>query len=876
MEYLNKDENETFRFIDGPPFVSSETLHYGHILVSTVKSAVLHHKYMNGFNIQNTIGYDCHGLPIEMKINDLLGLKTVEDIEKYGIKEYNEKCKEFIDKCQTSWTPIYKGIGRVVDENNFYRTVDEPFMRSVWRVFKELWDNGLITRGKRVVPYSVACGTSLSNFEASQNYKDVSDPSAYWKFKITDTENNYIVIWTTTPWTLPANQAICVGPNIEYSLLNIESENYWVASDRVNFFQTLIKKNGTVINKLIGSELIKMKYVGFNEDIHPILSDDYVSTESGTGCVHIAPEFGEDDLRIIQKNGIEPVFGYINDNGIVQYGPYKGEAVFNTVRLVLKDGVEKKNLIAKESYKHSYPYCWRTDTPLIYRAMDSLFVAVSKIKDRMVELNKTVNWIPGYVGEKRFNDWLLNARDWGISRNRIFGTPIPVWVSDDGDYLCIDEAEIEGDLHRDNIDNIIIERNGKKYKRIQDVFDCWFESGCVPFVVGGQSADLIVEGIDQTRGWFYTLLVLWTALKNESPYKNVITCGLILAEDGKKMSKRLNNYRDVRELLKENGPDALRLYLLNSSATQGEAFKFVEKDMIKTSQRLVPYKNAITFWKQFGKGRKDFEINNEMDKWILYELYILLEEVNTSMKKYVVKDAVSSILSFVDKLCNKYLRLTRDVIRENGSGVLWNVIDIFTRILTPFAPFTASTVYLEMGMEIHPLQTEWPQQANLFDTYDNSEVVKTLEMIENVRQLRDKAKITIKKPIAQVYLNIKEINNDDLIQLFIKETNVMNIVWDSAELKLDTQETPEIINEYKMRLVNRLVCNLRKQVGLIQSDYVEFELRGQKFMDFVDNNPQFFTKLFPIMYNSETGKSRLGSAAITIDGIEDGEVILYK
>ena len=873
MEYKNRN-NPIFRFIDGPPFVSSETLHYGHILVSTVKSAILHYKYMNGFDIQNTIGYDCHGLPIEMKINDLLNLKTVEDIEKYGIKEYNQKCKEFIDKCQTSWTPIYKSIGRVVDENNFYRTVDEDFMRTVWRVFKDLWDTGLVARGKRVVPYSVACGTSLSNFEASQNYKDVTDPAVYWKFKLFDSENDYIVIWTTTPWTLPANQATCVNSNIEYSLLNIESNNYWVASDRVQAFQTIIKKNGNVLNKITGAELSTKKYIGFDGTIRAILTDNYVTTDSGTGIVHIAPEFGEDDLRVMQSNNLNIVFNYINDNGIVQYGPYKDEAVLSTLRLVLKDGVESGNLVAKESYKHSYPYCWRTDTPLIYRAMDSLFISVTKIKDILVELNKSVNWIPGFVGEKRFNDWLMNAKDWGVSRNRIFGTPIPIWVNEDGDYICIDESEVNGDLHRDNIDNIIFEKNGKKYKRIPDVFDCWFESGCVPFVVGNTAADLIVEGIDQTRGWFYTLLVLWAALKKETPYKNVVTCGLILAEDGKKMSKRLNNYRDVKELIKENGPDALRLYLLNSPATHGDAFKFAEKDMIKTTQRLVPYKNAITFWKQFGKGRKDFTINNEMDKWIMYELYTLLQEVNSSMNKYMVKDATQSILSFVDKLCNKYLRLMRDIIRENGSGILWNVLEIFTRILTPFAPFTAVSIYNELGFETHPLQTSWPVMDKV--VYDKTNVDKIMELIESVRCLRDKAKITIKKPIAQVYLNIEEIKNDDLVQLFIKETNVMNIVWGTEEVKLDIQETPEIINEYKLRLVNRAVCNLRKQAGLIQSDYVEFELKGNNFLAFVAKNVDFFNKLCPVWYLGCEDKKLIGSIQLGIDGIEDGEVILYR
>lgn len=879
MQYITKEDNDLFRFLDGPPFVSSETLHYGHILVSSVKSAILHYKYMNGFNIQNTIGYDCHGLPIEMKINDMLGLKTMEDVAKYGIKEYNDKCKEFIDKCQSSWTPIYKGIGRVVDDNNYYRTVDEDFMRTVWKVFKELWDKDFVTRGKRIVPYSVACGTSLSNFEASQNYKEVTDTSLYWRFKILNADNEYVVIWTTTPWTIPANQAVCMGSKIEYSLLQFNDGNYWIATDRVEAFKSITKRQGQVINKKFGTDFTSNKYIGFDGFEKSILNDDYVTTDSGTGIVHIAPEFGEDDLRVAIVNNLDITFGYINDNGIIQRGPFKGEFVFNTIRLVIIMGNENKDLLAKESYKHTYPYCWRTDTPLIYRAMNSLFISVSKIKERLVEFNKNVNWIPSYVGDKRFNDWLMNARDWGISRNRVFGTPIPVWVSDDDDCICVDESEITGDLHRDNIDNITIERNGKVYKRIPDVFDCWFESGCVPFVVGNKAADLIVEGIDQTRGWFYTLMVLWVALRDESPYKSVVTCGLILAEDGKKMSKRLNNYKDVNELLKQYGPDAIRLYLLNSSATQGEAFKFVEKDMIKIIHRLTPYKNAVVFWKQFGKNRRDnqVDINAEhLDRWIQFELYRLSVEVKSAMSYYLVKDAVNYILSFVDKLCNKYVRFMRDNIRENGSGVLWNVLQTFTLILTPFAPFMAEEMYKELNFEgesIHPIQESYPDLRPIF--YDNTSINTTMDLIEVVRQLRDKAKVSIKKPIAQVNLNIDEIKNDDLLQLFIKETNVMNITWNAKDVSIDTTENPEIINAYKLRLVNRLVCNLRKELGLVQSDYVEFRVKGDKFLNFIDNNREFFDKLFPIYYIDSDTKI-LGSCHITIDGIEDGEVFIYR
>jgi isoleucyl-tRNA synthetase len=870
MDYTNT-ETPPFYFVDGPPFVSSETLHYGHILVSSVKSAILHYKHMKGYTIQNTIGYDCHGLPIEMKVNELLGLSTNKDIEEYGIENYTTKCKEFIQKCQTSWTPIYRGIGRVVDEQNVYRTVDESFMRIVWRVFKQLWDKGYITRGKRVIPYSIGCTSSLSNFEASQNYKEVSDPAVYYRFPVDNSENEYLIIWTTTPWTLPANQAVCVGGSIDYVLVELEGSNYWMAKECLERFLSL-RKQTTIpapLDTLTGKELSTKTYSNSKR----ILVDDYVSTSTGSGIVHLAPEFGEDDMRIFQKNTLTPVFDYINDSGIIQRGKYKGEKVLETTKMILID--EKgKDILVKENYKHSYPYCWRTDTPLIYRAMDSFFVNVSTFKDKLVEYNKTVRWVPEHVGSRRFHEWLDNARDWGISRNRIFGTPIPVWTTEDDvpeeeKYICVEESEVQGDLHRDSVDSKVLERNGHIYKRIPDVFDCWFESGCVPFALGEKQADLIVEGLDQTRGWFYTLMVLWGALKEEAPYKEVVTCGLVLAEDGKKMSKRLQNYKDVKDLLKEHGADPLRLYLLNSVATHGESFKFSEKEMVKTIQQLTPYKNAIVFWKQFGKGRKDFTVDCKLDSWILYELNTVVKDVSNCLENYKVKEGVSKVLSFVDTLCNKYLRFMRDAIRENGSGILYTVLRTYTKLLVPFVPFLATNKDLDLE---NPLAEAWPCFTE--DSSHWEEVERMFSLIDEIRKMRDKEKLSLRKPIAKVCIPGTPLTQEEYLQILQAETNVMELEWNSTTLTLVKEETPEILKEYTKRLIKREIYNLRKEVGLTKGDKVYYKISGDKFLSFLEENKEFRDEIFE---DSDTLGERQFSKEkqLTIEGVNDGIVGIY-
>jgi len=594
-----------FRFLDGPPFVSGD-LHYGHLGVGYVKSSVLFYLAMKGHKISNKLGYDCHGLPIEMLVNDLLGINSLDDIRKFGILEYNSKCKDVIETYSGHWIEKYDRIGRWVDPENEYKTLDLNFMESVWWGCKELWSKGLIYKGYTVMPYSIAAQTTLSNFEAGSNYKDIQDPALFVKFKVLSKDNTYLMAWTTTPWTLPAHLALCVHPAADYVTIkdNILNVHFIVAESALsNLYKTKTKVLPyTIIEKHKGVDLVGLEYKqpfpyfeSYREkgafrvlaDVYVKLSDEGSKATVGTGIVHMAPAHGADDYTVCTRhfitneeiNDVCPV----DENG--QYKlivtDYAGRNVFDANKDIIKDLKANDLIYRHDTIYHSYPHCWRTDTPLIHLAQSGYFVRVSTLKERMIEHNARVHWVPDYVGHGRFSNWLENARDWCISRSRIFGTPLPIFVSDDGSETIaigsIDELmEKAGlttrptDLHKDFIDTLRIPSSTGKgeLKPVDFVFDCWFESGSVPYAQLHYPfenkkmfddleycSDFICEGLDQTRGWFYTLLVLSTGLFDKPAYRNVICTGLVLAEDGSKMSKSKKNYPDPQKVLDKYGSD---------------------------------------------------------------------------------------------------------------------------------------------------------------------------------------------------------------------------------------------------------------------------------------------------------------------------------
>ncbi|MBO7654070.1 MAG: isoleucine--tRNA ligase, partial [Kiritimatiellae bacterium] len=602
----NRDKRD-FVFYDGPPFATGLP-HYGHLLAGTIKDIVPRYQTMRGFHVERRFGWDCHGLPIEALAQDALGVNGAAEIKQLGVDRFNEQCRSMVLKYVNEWRRTVTRMGRWVDFDNDYKTMNPTFMETIWWVFKQLWDQGRVYRSHRIMPYSWKLSTPLSNFEAGSNYKDVQDPAVTVRAKVLSGADpawgeTYLLIWTTTPWTLPENLMICAGAEIDYCVVRdvADSVNFVIARDRLSAYYKKPEQY-EVVAELKGADLKGWSY----EPIFPyfahlaaegafhVLNDNYVTTADGTGLVHIAPAYGEDDFRVCREAGMtafaDPLDASCNFTDALP--EYAGRFCKDCDKDLIKRLKAEGKLVHQSTIVHSYPFCDRTDTPLIYRAIDAWYVRVEDLHERLSANNDTVHWMPGYVGDKRFGNWIKDARDWNISRNRFWGSCIPVWINeaDPNDMICVGSvAELEAlsgqkvtDLHKHYVDQILIHKDGKTYRRTPEVLDCWFESGSMPYaqqhypferkdeVASFFPADFIAEGLDQTRGWFYTLMILGTCLFDRSPYKNVVVNGLVLAEDGKKMSKRLKNYPDPTHILDVYGADALRLYMIYSPVVRAE------------------------------------------------------------------------------------------------------------------------------------------------------------------------------------------------------------------------------------------------------------------------------------------------------------------
>lgn len=855
-------------FVDGPPFVSSNVLHFGHLMIGSLKSTCLNFKQMDGYDCMNELGYDCHGLPIEMVANKQLGISTKKEVEDYGIDKYNRACKDMINSYSGAWKPIYQRIGRFADFENNYKTMDTNFMESVWWTFSELWKKNLIYKGYQVMPYSNACNSPLSNFEAGQNYKDVETRTIYVLLKALNYENTYYVAWTTTPWTLPSNLALCVNSNAIYCFVNNNDKTYIVEE---NYIQNLdLKGEVTIINKCLGKDLVGNKYVPLfptqnsfpSENKHTIIADDFVivadKSTTGTGIVHIAPFYGEDDYRVCMANNIinHDTIEYnctVDDNGKflntgipeLDNNLVTDKSTNDTIIKMLKINGD---LLKTQMYTHSYPYCYRTDTPLIYKAMSSYFVAVTKLKSDLLNNNSKVTWHPENIGYGRFKSWLENVKDWGVSRNRFFGTPLPVWISDDGsETVCvssIDElvelanlTERPTDLHRETIDTIEIpsKKNiGTTLKNVRLVLDCWFESGCVPiaqkhypfenphiFDDKEYLCDFIAEGLDQTRGWFYTLMVISTGLFNKPAFKDVICTGLILDDKGQKFSKKYGNFKDPFEVLNKHGSDVIRLYLLNSPTLNADPLLFNESHIEKVKQRLIPYINAIelliTHIKDLQSKNNTFDINlwkstdNIIDKWIISMTHSLITNVRKAMDNYQVDTAIKLLLAHIENITNWYIKLSRDRIRGLNTisersmalSVLYFVISNYMKLMAPFAPFLSEHLY----KHIKELDTENLESIHLCKlpdastmSYDKESVQKfnvLEEVIKNIRTLRLTlgTHTSMKIPIYKALIFHNDSKYLDTVKFFeeviCEEINSLELVYNNLEDNLKYRVIPD-------------------------------------------------------------------------------------
>ncbi|KAG6842135.1 Isoleucine--tRNA ligase, cytoplasmic [Blastosporella zonata] len=846
-----------FTFYDGPPFATGLP-HYGHLLAGTIKDIVTRHAHVSGFHVSRRFGWDTHGLPVEHEIDKRLGITGKEDVLAMGIDKYNEECRKIVMRYSSEWRQTVERMGRWIDFDNDYKTLNVSFMESVWWAFSEIFKKGMVYRGHRVLPYSTGLTTPLSNFEAGLDYRDVNDPAVTVAFPLVDDPKTSLLAWTTTPWTLPSNLALCVHPDFTYiKIYDQDRDQNFILHE--NLLRTLYKDPKKAKYKKLGqfqgADLKGWRYAPlfeyftdqFEDKAFRVLVDTYVTDADGTGIVHQAPAFGEDDHRIAVANGVlradEMPPCPIDDRGVFtkeipEFAGLHVKAADSAIQKVLK---AKGRLIVQSTLNHSYPYCWRSGTPLIYRAIPAWFVRVQPIVDDLVKNNEGTRWVPQSVGDNRFGNWLANARDWNVSRNRYWGTPIPLWASEDFEEVIVvgsvEELErLSGatgvtDLHRDKIDHITIpSQKGKgQLKRIDEVFDCWFESGSMPYAQQHypfenkehfertHPADFVSEGIDQTRGWFYTLLVLSTHLFGVAPWKNLIVTGLVLAADGKKMSKSLKNYPDPNLVIDKYGADATRMFLVNSPIVRGDNLRFREEGVREVISRvLLPWLNSFRFFLGHVSLLKkvtgiDFVYNahaavsnNVMDRWILARCQSLIKLVKEEMAAYRLYTIIPRLLDLVDELTNWYIRFNRKRLKgEDGPedtvaalNTLFETLFTLCRTMSSYTPFLTENLYQSLRQyipedpaagdtrSVHFLS--FPEvKEEYFDADIERQVQRMQAVIDLTRNIREKNNISLKVPLKELLVfhpDNEYLNDVKPLQRYItSELNVRDVIFSSDE-----------------------------------------------------------------------------------------------
>ena len=837
----NRRQAKPYLFYDGPPF-SSGLPHYGHLMVGTMKDIIPRYQTMNGQYVERRFGWDTHGLPIEMIIEKELNLKGRSDILAYGVDKYNEACRSGVLSCVGEWQKITPRLGRWVDFENDYKTMDLPFMESVWWVFKQLWDKGRIYEGTRSMPYSWRLSTPLSNFEASSNYKDVQDPALTLNFKALNFDNTYFLAWTTTPWTLPANFALCLHPEYEYVQISSKehNKNYILAKARLPiFFKD--ESQYEVLKSFTGAELKGQTY----EPLLPyfadkkatafrIVNDTYVSLDDGTGIVHTAPAHGEDDHRVGKLENlpiIDPTDAEGNFLGSVK--DFAGRNIKEAEKDIIAKLKSEGKIFKHETITHSYPYCERSETPLMFKAISGWYVKVEDLRERMLKNNEQIHWVPEHIKHGRFGKWLENARDWNISRNRFWGNPLPIWRCSNakcGHQECLGSIkELETkcgqpvkDLHKHFVDlySWSCEKCGEKMQRVPEVLDCWFESGAMPYAQlhypfennqvfdKGFPADFIIESLDQTRGWFYTLMILGTSLFDKPPFKNCVVTGMILAEDGRKMSKRLKNYPDPNYIFDTYGADPMRLYMVSSPVIKGESLRFSEtgvKEMIRGV--FLPLWNAYSFFTTYANvdgftpGQNLTSSENPLDRWIISRLQSVLLKIKKEMQLYQVYNVVPALLEFLEELTNWYVRRSRrrfwednKADKQNGYNTYYYVLLEFSKALAPFIPFVTENIYqnlrtLQPGLPESIHLCDYPQpNEKLIDANLEVEMQLIQKSVSLGRALRTRLNIRVRQPLASMTVVTKSTRAEAALKFYgdhIKEElNVKDIRFSADESAL--------------------------------------------------------------------------------------------
>ncbi len=896
VEMRSKDKE--YVFYDGPPFATGLP-HYGHILAGTMKDVIPRYQTMRGHRVERVFGWDCHGLPVENVVEKELDLSGKKEIEKkVGKFDFNEKCRACVLKYTAEWESTVHRMGRWVDFENNYKTMNPEFMESVWWVFKQLWEKDLVYRGHKIMHICPRCVTPLSNFEVTLGYKDIKDPATTWKFPLKGQKGTYILAWTTVPWSSLSTMGLSVGPDFTYVKVKVDGEYLIFVKDRLEDIMKGVE-DYEVVEEMKGSDLIGLEYehlvdcfydlpeVKENKNVFHIYGGDYVETTEGTGVVTINGSYGEVDMEAAKKNGLPIVMDVDMDGNFNEkVPPYKGMYV-KDAELKFVEDMKKKGLVFKmEKYKHSYPHCWRCDAPLLNYANSSWFVSIDKIKETMLKSNQEIHWVPGHLRDGRFGKWLENARDWCISRNRFWGAPLPIWVNeeDEDDTICIGSIEqleeLSGetvkDLHSHYVDEIVIEKDSKKYKRVPEVLDCWFESGSMPYAQfhypfenkekfeANFPAEFIAEGLDQTRGWFYTLVVLGTALFGKSPFKNVIVNGLILAGDGKKMSKRLKNYPDPEEIFDKYGADALRMYLMNSPVVRAEPLRFTERGVEEVVRKiLLPIWNSYSFFVTYATIDK-WEPNtpktaNKLDRWIISELEKLLSELTAEMDDYNLQQATEPIVEFIDSLTNWYIRRSRrrfwksdsDEDKNEAYGTLYYCLVKLSQIIAPFTPYISEEIYTNLTGKESVHLSDWPQfDKSKIDIPLNDEM-RTVQLIVNLgHSLRAKKKIKVRQPLAKVKIALPEGVSESLLddqkevileELNVKDLELMSDGTDMVEMHVtvnakllgpkygaDVQHIIKAVKEGQFEIDGNRVKVLK---FMLEEDEVEIGYKGKEGLD---------------------------------------------
>lgn len=857
-----RPKDKKYNFYDGPPFATGLP-HFGHFVPSSIKDAFPRYFTMKGHRVERRFGWDCHGVPVEMLIQKELNLNGRPEIEKYGVANFNAACRASVLRYTSEWRNYMRRLGRWVDMENEYRTMDLKFMESVWAVFKNLWAKGLVYEGRFVMSYSSALGSSLSNFEASLDYRDIQDPSVTLRAKLTGKfKGKSLLVWTTTPWTLPANLAVAIDGDAQYcEVLDVKNqETVILLESRVSAY---FKDGEAEIKRTFpGSEMAGETYEPFFDsyldqagaNAFKVYATNYVLHDTGTGAVHTAPAFGEDDFRCAKQYNL-PIIDHLDVSGCYNSKNHP-EVVgldFKAGDKILLADLKKRGFIYRhDTFVHSYPMCYRSGLPLMYRAVPSWFVDVEKIKSKLLASNDKINWTPEHIKNGRFGKWLENAREWNVARTRYWGNPIPIWKNDEtGETLCLGSvAELEKyagrkieDLHMEFIDDITIPSPTGRgvLKRVPFVFDCWFESGSMPYAErhwpfeGAAEfeknfpADFICEGIDQTRGWFYTLNVLSTALFEQPAFKSVVVNGLVLAADGRKMSKSLKNYPDPMVTLDEFGADSVRLFLLNSPATVAEEVRFnVEGVKENTRRVLLPLWNAYSFFATYA-ALENFDpetdcvtSKKELDRWILLRLNELLRLVDESMKSYQIAKAVPSIVDFLDELNNWYIRRSRRRFWEadkEAFSTLFHVLVQTAQILAPFAPF-ATEYFFERLALTKELKATGSVHLSLLPsaralTADETNLLERVELARRVvelgRNIRTAHKLKNRQPLAKITIGVVQEQAasklESMREFIADELNVK-----SVEVTRDPSSLARIIVKPNFKVLGKVLGDKMKDM----------------------------------------------------------------